>query len=104
MAMTRTTPMNVCPDIADRARACQILVARADLQHLWTAEGPTELAEQFLAENGGTMSSSQRSLFLMAWIVWKGPVDPTKLKVSDLLGIPVLDDLHLVGSLLVAIS
>lgn len=88
----------------ERARVCRILVRQADLANLWTPEGPTPLAQDLLQQNGGTMSSGQRVLFLLAWVIWKTPLDPTKLKASEILGCLDDDHLHLVGTLLGAIS
>lgn len=90
--------------VDERLRVSRILVRQADLVNLWTPDGPTVLAGELLAQNGGTMSSGQRALFLLAWVVWKTPLDPTKLKASEILGSLDDDNLHLVGSLLVAIS
>ena len=89
---------------AERTRVCKILVRQADLTNLWTPEGPTPLAQDLLQQNGGTMSSGQRVLFLLAWVIWKAPLDPTKLKASEILGCLDDDNLHLVGTLLGAIS
>lgn len=96
--------MHVFATDQDRLRVLRILVTRAELPNLWTPEGPTALASELLAMNGGTMSSAQRALFLFAWVVWKNPLDPTKLKASDLLGTLDGDQLHLVGTLLIALS
>jgi hypothetical protein len=57
-----------------------------------------------LVKNGGTLSSSERALVLLAWVLWKTPLDPTKLKVSDMIGNLDNENLALVGSLFLAMS
>ena len=88
----------------DRARVCNVLGYRVDLPNLWTAEGPSAKAEGLLLENGGTLSAGQRVLVLLSWVLWKTPLDPTRLKVSELIGALDQENLNLVGSLLVAVS
>lgn len=41
---------------------------------------------------------------LLAWVLWKTPNDPTKLKVSDIVGNLDNEKLALVGSLFLAMS
>lgn len=86
------------------ARVCKVLVGRADQAGLWTDHGPTPAAQQVLAKNGGVLSSSERALVLLAWVLWKTPNDPTKLKVSDVVGNLDNEHLALVGSLFLAMS
>jgi hypothetical protein len=86
------------------ASVCKILTARAGRVGLWTDHGPTPGAQELLGKNGGPLSSSERALVLLAWVLWKTPNDPTKLKVSDIVGNLDDENLALVGSLFLAMS
>jgi hypothetical protein len=86
------------------ARVFKVLVAHANQPGLWTDHGPTPAAQQVLAKNGGVLSLSERALVLFAWVLWKTPNDPTKLKVSDIVGNLDTENLALVGSLFLAMS
>lgn len=57
-----------------------------------------------MQHNGGPLSSSERALVLLAWVLWKTPTDPTKLKVSDLVGNLDDENLTLVGSLFLSMA
>jgi hypothetical protein len=84
-----------------RATVCEALCAQVGLRDFWTEEGPSAQAKELLKEEGGTMSSGERIMFLTAWAVWNGH---GKVLFADV--IERLDDTNLeaVGNLLVAFA
>jgi hypothetical protein len=62
------------------------------------------MAEELRLKNGGGLSSRARALVLLAWVLWRSPKDPTKLKASEIVGILDPPGLALVGSLYSALS
>lgn len=63
------------------------LLARVHIEHLWTAEGPTEEAVGLLRDKGGPMSHGQTVMLQVAFDLWNGG---GKAMLDDLIG--VLDD------------
>lgn len=57
-----------------RARICRALLSAhatpAQLDRLFTLQGPTEHAHELAQAGGGLMSSGERLMFLAAWAVW----------------------------------
>jgi hypothetical protein len=54
------------------ARACRTLLVTVHLEHLWTGDGPTPEASEFLQADAGHISSCQRAVLLAAWTFWTG--------------------------------
>ena len=84
-----------------RAAVCFALCAKVGLKNFWTEDGPSARAKELLHQDGGTMSSGERIMFLTAWAVWNGH---GKVLFADV--IERLDDSNLetVGNLLVAFA
>ena len=87
-------------DDAQRARVCSTLLGKTDLRGLWREAGPTERARQLFAEGLKELSSEKRTLFLMAWEIWR---EKTDLRFHDLRSLS-RKRLYLVGSLLLAMA
>lgn len=72
---------------AQQCSTIRALLARVQLEHLWTAEGPTEAASRLLKDNGGPMSHGETVMLRVAFDLWNGH---GKATLDDLVG--VLDD------------
>lgn len=59
-------------DDQQASAAIRALLSTARLGHLWTSSGPTPQASQWLAQDGGPLSSGERVLLLTAWTLWNG--------------------------------
>ena len=81
-------------------RLCQTLCQLAGLSEMWTQDGPTPRAVDLMHAEGGTLSRSERTWFLLAWAVWNGD---RQLVVADLLRLDARGQL-LVGTLLGALA
>jgi len=56
-----------------------------DYGHLWTADGPTPEAKNFLDQYGGPMSNPQWILYQVVWYVWGRPAD---VKLQEVMQLP----------------
>lgn len=54
-----------------RAKAICTLLGIADLGHVWSADGPSELANE-LRRNGEGITIAQRMMLCAAWALWDG--------------------------------
>jgi hypothetical protein len=88
-------------DEAQHAAVCRALLARVDLGDLWTDAGPTARALALLAEDGGGLSSGERTLLLAAFALWN---NHRELRFAELLRHLDDDNLKTIGELLAAIS
>jgi len=58
-------------DHRQRSQACELLVSRIHSPaELWTRNGPSDAAIEFLEENGGALSQGERVLLLAAFALW----------------------------------
>lgn len=79
---------------------CRVLLQSLRMERLWGAQGPTDEARELLEEDGGHLSSGERTLLLCCWEIADFA---TRLPVS---GLFLLDGerLALVGSALTALG
>jgi hypothetical protein len=88
-------------DEAQHAAVCRALLTRVGLGDLWTDTGPTPRALELLAEDGGGLSSGERTLLLAAFALWN---NHRGLRFTELLRHLDDDNLKTIGELLAAIA
>jgi len=88
-------------DDAQTCRAVRVLLASVGLANLWTFDGPTARAVALLEANGGTLSSGEAFMLLVAFDVFNGHGNAT---IGRLLGVLDARRTELVAGLLVAVA
>lgn len=88
-------------DELQTSRALRVLLDTIHLGHLWTDEGPTARAVELLEQDGGVLSSGERTMILAAWAIWSSH-GPT-LRFDALLGLDTANT-EALCSLLVAVK
>lgn len=57
-----------------QAQICRALLALVHREDLWTDEGPTREACWLFDEGGGTISTTEATVLILAFSVWHGGV------------------------------
>ena len=72
-------------NLHQRVQVCRALLSRIGYAHLWTSDGPTPEAKNYLDQYGGPMSNSQWTVYQVAWYVWGRPAD---VKLQEVMQLP----------------
>lgn len=77
-----------------------VLLETVQVEGMWTLEGPTDRACKFLKDRGEPLSSSEKTIFLLAWDLWnqRGKMEFHRLFNLD------SEHLFMVASFLVAMA
>src|SRR5579859_1861357 len=86
---------------AQNALACRTLLAQAQLERLWTLEGPTYEALKLLDADGRGLSNGERIVLLAAFAFWNGR---SGLKLSEILDTLNPELTEAITSLVVAVK
>lgn len=87
--------------INKQTAVCGTLCQAVELGTMWTTAGPSKHASQLLSDNGGSLSSGERIMFLAAWALWKGRGN---LQLAELVEHLDRDNLGKIGALLISLG